>query len=109
MDLTLESVQCDRDRAASIHDDLLDVQADRLVRRRTQVEVAGHASSTGTEVRNIELSQQRAEAVRVYLVERGVDGEMVSAKGYGDSDPIATNETAGGRRANQRIELRFEY
>lgn len=86
---------------------VLDVQADRLVRQGTLVEVAGYASTTGTKERNLELSQQRAESVRAYLLDRGVDKARVVAKGYGETDPIASNATEGGRRANQRIELHY--
>jgi len=71
------------------------------------VEIAGHASTTGTPEMNMKLSQARAESVRAYLVSRGVDGKMLSAKGYGITQPIADNGTAEGRRANQRVELRF--
>ena len=52
------------------------------------------------------LSQRRAESVRSYLIARGVDADRVTAQGYGDSQPIASNETTQGRRANQRIEIR---
>lgn len=87
---------------------VLDVQAGRLVRIGAPVLVAGYASATGSEQHNLVLSSQRAEAVRAYLVERGVDPGLVSARGFGMADPIASNETEGGRRRNQRIELQFQ-
>jgi outer membrane protein OmpA-like peptidoglycan-associated protein len=86
---------------------VLDVQANRLVRQGTLVEIAGYASTTGTKERNLELSQQRADSVRAYLIDRGVDKARVIGKGYGETDPIASNATEGGRRANQRIELHY--
>ena len=86
---------------------VLDVQADRLVRRGDAVEVAGYASTPGTEQQNLELSKRRAETVREYLISRGVSPSLVTARGYGTANPIASNETEGGRRANQRIELHF--
>jgi len=86
---------------------VLDVVANRLERSPIPVEIAGHASTTGTPEMNMKLSQARAESVRAYLVSRGVDGKMLSAKGYGITQPIADNGTAEGRRANQRVELRF--
>ncbi len=86
---------------------VLDVQANRLVRQGSLVEVAGYASTTGSPANNLVLSQQRAESVRAYLIDRGVDKARVVAKGYGEADPIASNATEGGRRANQRIELHY--
>ncbi len=54
---------------------------------------------------NDELSQKRADAVMQYLVSVGVNPELVSAKGYGESNPIASNDTARGRAKNRRVEL----
>jgi outer membrane protein OmpA-like peptidoglycan-associated protein len=86
---------------------VLDVVANRLQRSPIPVQIAGHASSTGTPEMNMKLSQARAESVMRFLVSRGVDPKLLTAKGYGITQPIATNETADGRRANQRVELRF--
>jgi chemotaxis protein MotB len=54
---------------------------------------------------NEELSQKRAEAVRQFLITKGVDPNMVTAQGRGDSNPVATNDTAKGRSQNRRVEL----
>lgn len=54
---------------------------------------------------NAELSQKRAEAVMQFLVSQGVKPELVSAKGFGDTDPIASNDTAVGRAKNRRVEI----
>jgi len=70
------------------------------------VEVAGHTDSDGDEVYNLKLSQRRAEAVRFYLLEAGVNAEQVTARGYGEYKPVADNLTAEGRAANRRVELR---
>ena len=51
------------------------------------------------------LSQKRADAVMQFLISQGVRPELVSAHGYGDADPIASNNTAGGRAQNRRVEL----
>jgi outer membrane protein OmpA-like peptidoglycan-associated protein len=85
----------------------LDVVANRLLREPTQVEVQGHTSSTGSLEFNMNLSEQRAEAVRKYLVSLGVPADSVTAKGYGPTQPVASNDTPEGRRANQRVELRY--
>ena len=71
----------------------------------TRIEIAGHTDNQGDTNANLALSQQRAEAVRDALVRDGVDPAEVSAKGYGDTKPIASNETANGRTQNRRIEF----
>lgn len=86
---------------------VLDVVANRLQRSPRNVEVGGHASSTGSPAMNMKLSQARADSVKKYLVGLGVDSSILSARGYGVSQPIADNATAAGRRANQRIELTY--
>lgn len=72
-----------------------------------KVEVAGHTDSRASEAYNLELSQRRAQAVVDYFVQMGVDAGRLSAKGYGESQPIADNATAEGRAANRRVELRI--
>jgi OOP family OmpA-OmpF porin len=72
----------------------------------TVIEIGGHTDSTGDAAANLLLSQQRAEAVRVELVQDGVDSSMLVVKGYGSTKPIASNDTVEGRFANRRIEYR---
>ncbi len=72
----------------------------------TVIEIAGYTDNTGDSVANIQLSQQRAEAVRAALIEAGVDPSMLVAKGYGSASPIAGNDTLEGRFRNRRIEYR---
>jgi OOP family OmpA-OmpF porin len=69
------------------------------------IEIAGHTDSTGGTEFNQELSLQRAQAVRAALVERGVDPARLRAVGYGESRPIADNDTEEGRTRNRRVEL----
>ena len=71
-----------------------------------QLEVAGHTDNTGSATTNTKLSAARAEAVRAYLIDKGIAEERLAAKGYGPDEPIASNDTAEGRRANRRVELR---
>jgi len=71
----------------------------------TKIGIGGHTDSTGDSQANMQLSQQRAEAVRVTLVELGVDPAILTAQGYGDSKPVASNATADGRYQNRRIEF----
>lgn len=70
-------------------------------------EVAGYTDSTGKAAYNVTLSQRRAEAVRKYLIDHGIDASRLTAKGYGQADPIASNQTAAGRAQNRRVELRI--
>ena len=70
-----------------------------------RIEIAGYTDNTGTAAVNTRLSQARAEAVRAYLVSKGVALERMIARGYGPSNPVATNTTAAGRAQNRRVEL----
>ncbi|MEL6831562.1 MAG: OmpA family protein [Bacteroidota bacterium] len=65
----------------------------------------GYTDNTGDAALNLELSQQRAEAVRNYLVEQGVSGDRLVATGYGDANPIGDNATEKGRMQNRRTEF----
>lgn len=71
----------------------------------TQVEVAGYTDNRGRAAANLRLSKARADAVRSYLIERGVSPEQITARGYGADDPVDTNATAVGRSRNRRVEL----
>ncbi|WP_299272074.1 OmpA family protein [uncultured Psychroserpens sp.] len=71
------------------------------------VEIYGHTDNTGTEVRNLELSQQRAQAVSKYLMSLGIPNERIQFFGYASSKPIATNTTAEGRELNRRVEFKL--
>lgn len=72
-----------------------------------QVEIAGHTDSVGSDAYNTLLSQQRADAVRAYLIEKGVDEHRLTAVGYGESEPVAANDTEEGRNSNRRVEFRI--
>jgi len=69
------------------------------------VEVQGHADAQGSAEYNLKLSQRRAEAVREYLIGKGIPAERLVARGYGDTQPIASNATAVGREQNRRVEF----
>lgn len=70
----------------------------------TVIEIAGYTDNTGNAASNVTLSQQRAEAVRNALIKYGVDPAMLTAKGYGGANPIASNDLLAGRFRNRRIE-----
>lgn len=69
------------------------------------VVVEGFTDSVGSAEANRQLSQQRAEAVRDYLVTQGIDANRVVARGMGEDFPIASNDTAAGRQQNRRVEV----
>jgi outer membrane protein OmpA-like peptidoglycan-associated protein len=69
------------------------------------IRVEGFTDSTGSEEFNMELSQNRAEAVRRALVGRGIETERILAQGYGESQPVATNQTPAGRQQNRRVDI----
>ncbi len=71
--------------------------------RRLRIE--GHSDAVGNADYNRRLSQERAESVRAYLIEQGVDHNRLTAVGYGPDRPIADNETPEGRERNRRVEF----
>jgi len=106
--LTLEGVNFDSDSARLRPESLaiLDNAAATLKEwGEVKVEVAGHTDSTNSDAYNLRLSQRRAEAVRAYLIKQGVAADRLTAKGYGESRPVADNKTAAGRYKNRRVEL----
>jgi len=68
-------------------------------------EVRGYTDNTGSEAYNQKLSEARAKAVRDYFIKQGIAPERVRAKGFGETDPVASNDTAEGRAMNRRVEL----
>ncbi|MQX53736.1 OmpA family protein [Alcanivorax sediminis] len=85
----------------------LDKLADSLnAQTDFNVEIAGHTDSSGSAEYNESLSDKRANSVRKYLIEKGVAAERLTSRGYGEVDPVASNETAAGRAMNRRVEFR---
>ncbi len=82
-----------------------DAAAALKVAATLRVEVAGHTDNVGTPEANLRLSQDRAKAVMTALVERGIKADRLTAKGYGQTTPIADNRTEEGRAKNRRVEL----
>jgi OOP family OmpA-OmpF porin len=70
-----------------------------------RVEIRGYTDSVGKASANFALSQRRADAVKQYLTNAGIDPVRLTAKGYGEENPISTNSTPAGRAENRRIEF----
>ncbi|MCG8577783.1 MAG: OmpA family protein [Flavobacteriales bacterium] len=70
-----------------------------------KIEIAGHTDSDGDENANMKLSQNRADAVKNYLIKKGISADRLIAKGYGESSPIADNSSESGKALNRRTEI----
>jgi OmpA-OmpF porin, OOP family len=70
------------------------------------IEVDGHTDSDGDDPSNMRLSQRRADAVKQYVVSKGINETRITTKGYGETVPIASNETDAGRAKNRRTEIK---
>ena len=71
-----------------------------------RLEIAGHTDDTASEAYNLKLSQLRAEAVRQYLIARGVDGGRLSTQGYGEAQPLVANDSDANRALNRRVDFK---
>lgn len=88
---------------------ILDEVSDSIKNQPTmQVEIAGHTDSVGDDAYNLNLSQRRVDSVRAYLVEKGAPADKFTAKGYGETEPVAGNDTDAGRAENRRVEFRIQ-
>lgn len=72
-----------------------------------KIEIAGHTDNLGDDLTNLHLSQKRADAIRGYLIQKGIKEERVLAKGYGETVPVASNDSPEGRSFNRRTEVKI--
>jgi OOP family OmpA-OmpF porin len=79
--------------------------ANLLMKKNISLKLGGHTDNLGSENANMNLSKDRAESVKKYLVAQGANSSLIEAVGYGETQPIATNKTAGGRQVNRRVEF----
>lgn len=103
----LEGVLFDTNRATLQSES--HARLDRVVEYMThkpsaRIRVAGHTDNVGNARVNQRLSERRAQAVREYLIAAGIDGSRIEAVGFGDEQPVASNDTEEGRQQNRRIE-----
>ena len=73
----------------------------------TYIDIYGHTDSTGSDAYNQQLSERRADSVARYLESRGVQSARIGTRGFGETQPIAPNDTEDGRAANRRVEIRI--
>lgn len=107
--ITLEGVSFEHNSAqlTTASREVLDgIAADLKKYPRLRIELQGHTDSSGSDQYNLNLSQQRAESVYAHLLRAGVPVQQLTAKGYGELEPIADNTTAEGRAANRRVVMR---
>jgi flagellar motor protein MotB len=74
---------------------------------RMKAEIAGHTDNSGNDDDNMRLSQRRADAIRDYLVKKGISSDRLLAKGYGEKAPVAPNASEYGKSKNRRTEVRI--
>lgn len=106
--LTLQNVNFNSNEAVLLQQSF--VELDKLVKfmkkeKFISIEVKGHADSEGSEEKNIELSNNRAQAVKTYLCSKGIEAKRILCKGFGSAKPLTTNDTEEGRKKNRRVEF----
>lgn len=74
-----------------------------------KLNIGAHADNRGLSERNLMWSERRAQAVANYFISKGIDAGRITAKGYGDTQPVADNKTESGRSKNRRVEMKVEY
>jgi OOP family OmpA-OmpF porin len=83
----------------------LDKVAEILNKKGISLKLGGHTDAVGSENANMNLSKNRAEAIKSFLVKQGANGSRIEAVGYGETQPISTNKTDAGRQKNRRVEF----
>jgi outer membrane protein OmpA-like peptidoglycan-associated protein len=107
---TLNNVHFDTGKSSvksSSYDELKELVAVLKLKPEIKIEIGGHTDNVGDELANQTLSQERASSVIKYLVEHGVSSSRLIAKGYGESTPVADNNTEKGKKLNRRTEVRI--
>lgn len=110
--LSLPNVQFEKGKAKLLRSSipqLNELAAYLQENKEVQAEIIGHTDSDGDAEQNRILSQARAEALRAYLIQNGIDGRRVKATGKGESEPVTENETAEGRAMNRRVEVKLSH
>jgi outer membrane protein OmpA-like peptidoglycan-associated protein len=74
-----------------------------------KAKIEGHTDNAGDDAKNMTLSANRAEAVKTYLVNKGISADRITTEGFGETMPIADNTTSAGRTKNRRVEIKVMY
>ena len=74
---------------------------------KTRIEISGHTDNAGARDFNVDLSKRRADSVKDWFVNKGVDEKRIETRGAGPDEPIADNKTAAGKQKNRRIEFKL--
>ena len=113
--IVLENVEYDFNKATlrpNSYKTLNDLVEVMKIKNKMEIEIAGHTDNKGSDEHNRKLSQERADAVRNYLISKGIKANRIIAKGYGATEPIAPNnnpdgsDNPDGRQQNRRTEVR---
>ncbi|MCD6066409.1 MAG: outer membrane protein/peptidoglycan-associated protein [Bacteroidetes bacterium] len=108
-DFTLENVFFDTGKATlkpTSNKALTDLVEILKLKNTMVVEIQGHTDNVGKPEDNLKLSRERAEAVKNFLLSKGIEATRVTAKGYGDTTPVADNSTDAGKAKNRRTSLK---
>ncbi|HBB9961234.1 TPA: OmpA family protein [Vibrio parahaemolyticus] len=87
--------------------DTIDTVVKDILDNDAHVSITGHTDSSGPSSYNLKLSQRRADALKQYMIQRGVPSKLITTQGFGESMPITSNESAEGRAQNRRVEIRY--
>jgi outer membrane protein OmpA-like peptidoglycan-associated protein len=82
--------------------------AELIKSERLKIQILGHTDNIGAETTNLKLSENRANAVRDYLISRGCKESELDAHGYGETRPISSNDSPEGRATNRRVEIKIQ-
>jgi len=107
---TLDNVQFETGKASltnTSYKELNELTEYLKLKESVVIEIAGHTDDVGEDASNQKLSEARATTVRNYLISKGIAAKRVVAKGYGETQPIASNSTPEGRKQNRRTEVRI--
>jgi OOP family OmpA-OmpF porin len=73
------------------------------------LEINGHTDNVGDDAKNLDLSQRRANSVKKYMTDKGVEASRMTSQGFGETMPVADNGTATGRTQNRRVEFKVNF
>ncbi len=107
---TLDNVQFDFGKASlrpESYPELQELLDYMQLKEDTRIEIAGHTDNIGNDMDNLKLSEQRANAIRSWLIKKGIAPGRIIAKGYGAAQPLSDNNTEEGRRLTRRTEVRI--